>query len=90
MESDNLKTFFLNISKIAPLGTSVGFWSDCDMHPHEYRDAYQNELSRLNDTELMLVYHLHKKKGRYFNVFLKAHWNALNREMFKRGLDLTL
>jgi hypothetical protein len=90
METDNLKTFFLNISKIAPLGTSVGYYSDCDMHPHEYRNAYQKEMSRLNDTELIIVYHLHKKKGPYFNVFIQAHWSAINREMLKRGLDSKL
>jgi hypothetical protein len=90
MESDNLKTFFLNIGKIAPPGTSVGYHSDCLMHPHEYSDAWQKELSRLNNTELILVYHLHKKKGRYFNVFIQAHWSAINREMLKRGLDSTL
>ena len=90
MESDNLKTFFLNIGTIAPQGTSVGYYSDCNMHPHEYRNAYQKELSRLNDIELILVYHLHKKKGRYFNVFIQAHWSAINREMLKRGLDSKL
>jgi hypothetical protein len=90
MESDNLKTFFLNISKIAPPGTSVGYCSDCDMHPHDYRDAYQKELSRLNVAELILIYHLHKKKGPYFNVFIQAHWSAINREMARRGLGYKL
>jgi hypothetical protein len=86
MLSDNLSNLFKRVQIIAPPGTSVGYCSDCDMHPHEYRNAYQKELSRLNDTELILVYHLQKKKGRYFNLFIQAHWSAINKEMSRRGL----
>jgi hypothetical protein len=44
----------------------------------------------LNVAELILVYHLHKKKGPYFNVFIQAHWSAINREMARRGLGYKL
>ena len=85
MSSDNLTLFHHAVFQLSK-GKSVGHLTSCDIGYLEYKEMYTKELIKLNDDELIEIYHM-RKKCKYFNVLIQAWCACINLEMKKRNLN---